>query len=97
MKYIYNKSKRNFVYFSKFELRYIFYKSLFYNLDLSNSIRQFFFTKLKNKSKRFYFSFLNSRCYMNMNSRYLFKVFKLSRHQFKYLASLGNISGIKKK
>jgi ribosomal protein S14 len=97
MKYIYNKSKRNFILFDKFELRYIFYKSLFYNLDITNKIRQYFFVKLKNKRKKFFFSFLKSRCYLDMNSRHLFKIFKLSRYQFKYLASMGYLSSIKKK
>jgi len=96
MKYIYNKSKRNINFFIKFELRYIYYKSCFFNLKLPNNIRSFFFKKLL-KKKKFYFTFFKTRCFYDFNSRHLLKLFKFSRFYFKFCSSNGYLNGVIRK
>ena len=93
MKYKYFKSKNNLKNFFSFELRYIFYKSLFFNLNLSNKIRQFFYIKLIKKKKKSFFSIFKAHCFFTYNSRFLINHCRLSRFRFKFLNSFGLLNG----
>lgn len=96
MKYIQVKSKKINNLVSKMELKRTFYKSIFINVELSKNIRQKAFIKLSSMDKRSSISYFKRRCFFSQNSRSILRFFKMSRIQFRYLASYGNLSGIRK-
>lgn len=95
MKYINYKNIFRIKTFKKLEFFKIFYKSLFFNLSLSNFIRSYFYSKLfklLNLSR----SSFKFRCFKNFYSRNLVKQYNLSRFFFKYYSNNGYISGLKR-
>lgn len=94
MKYIQVKSKKITKFVSKMELKRVFFKSIFINVDLPSNIRQKAFIKLSLLDKRTSISYLKKRCVFSRNSRSILRFFKLSRIQFRYFASYGNLPGI---
>jgi ribosomal protein S14 len=96
MKYLVIKNKKFYELFFKFELRRLQYKSVFYNTNVPNYIRQQAFEHLKNIGHNSSYLKIKQRCFITNNGRSVFNHFKLSRIKLRLLISNNYINGVKK-
>jgi succinate dehydrogenase (ubiquinone) iron-sulfur subunit len=71
-------------------------KSLLASSLFSLEDKIFFFKRLQKYSFKSSISFYNRSCLFTGHSRSVFRLFKLSRHQAKYCASSGILTGLRK-
>ena len=96
MKYLVIKNKKLYKLFFKFELKRLEYKSVFYNTNVPNYIRQQAFANLKNVKHDSSYVKIKQRCFITNNGRSVFNHFKLSRIKLRLLISNNYINGVKK-
>lgn len=96
MKKTIKKNKKQRLLFQYFELRKLSIKAIIYNKELPFSIR----TKIQQKNFRFDLNSsitrIKNRCILTGRARSISKMFKLSRLQFRLLASNNFLPGVHK-
>ena len=97
MRYLLIKDKKKRKIVNKNELKRLVLKSISYNLNLSENIREFSWKNLNNMSKNSSFIRVKNRCVFTNRSRFIFNKYKVSRITFKHLISLCEINGVYRK
>lgn len=95
MRHLLIKNKKFYKEFFKSELYNLLYKSVLYNQNLPNYVRQFLFFQ-KNKKKILSISKIRQRCYFTNKSRSVLSYYKLSRMKLRFLISTNKLNAIKK-
>lgn len=93
-KYLLIKDKKKRKVFFKFEVERLFYKSIYLNKNLEESLRKFAYLKLNNLPKNCLGNRIRNRCINTNTSRSVLKYFHLSRFEIKKLGLNGNINGL---
>ena len=81
--------------FYKLEKKRIILKSLYFNRNLSFTLRYLFFFKLSNMKKNASKSRIRNRCIITGRGRSIYKLFRMSRLQIKDLAYHNLLPGLK--
>ena len=97
MKYLLIKDKKKRNLFKKYELKRVLLKSIIYNLNLKQNIREYIFLILNNFTKNTSKTQIHNRCIITNRSRFLFIDYKISRLEFKRLVVLGKLTGVYRK
>lgn len=97
MKYLLIKEKKKRNLFKKYELKRLLLKSIIYNLNLKQNIREYIFLILNNFTKNTSKTQMRNRCIITNRSRFLFIDYKISRLEFKRLVVLGKLTGVYRK
>lgn len=97
MKYLLIKEKKKRNLFKKYELKRLLLKSIIYNLNLKQNIREYIFLILNNFTKNTSKTQIRNRCIITNRSRFLFIDYKISRLEFKRLVVLGKLTGVYRK
>jgi len=96
MKYLLSKSFSSREKFKKFETQYIALKSIKNNCNLPANVRwesQLLLNKLSQNCSR---NFIKNRCFITGRAHSFIRFFRISRIQFRVLASNSELFGIRK-
>lgn len=96
MTFFNKKEYRNRLFYKKAEIKKILYKSLLANAFLNKNFKIYWFKIFIRFNKKQSISFYRNFCLVNNWARSVFRKFKMSRHQAKFFASFGLISGLRK-
>ena len=97
MKYLFVKDKKKRIKVKKNELKRLVFKSINYNLNLNNIIREGSWFSLNNLEKNSTYIRVKNRCVITNRTRFVFNKYKVSRIMFKKLVSCCEINGVYKK
>jgi len=97
MKYLLSKDKKKRYFFNKEELKRLILKSILFNINFSENVREYIFLILNNFNYNTSKTRIRNRCVITNRSRYLFTAYKVSRLEFKRLVVLGKLTGVYRK
>jgi ribosomal protein S14 len=96
MRYLLIKNKKLYKTFFKLELKRLQYKSIFFNLNTPNYIRQYAFRNLNRINTNSSYVAIKQRCFITNNGRSVLNHFKLSRIKLRLLISNNYVNSVKK-